>query len=179
MNRILAAALALSLALLPGPALADGTRPVPYTSGQLHGSATNDSASAGNIGEYVEASVVGGSAVALTGGTPKTVTSISLTAGDWDVDGTVWYTGAASTTVTLMASAINTTTNALPTAGKTDSDRFVFANTTPFATQDIAQHVGTTRISISTTTTVYMVGDVNFGVSTCSAYGHIRARRVR
>src|SRR5215472_14162674 len=46
-------------------------------------------AAAGNIGEYVTASLAQGSAVNLPGGTATNLTSISLTAGDWDVFGVV------------------------------------------------------------------------------------------
>ncbi len=172
-----------ALVLMSAPAAAQvediSMGAAPVTAGQVAGTATNDNAAAGKVGEFVEATVASGSAVALVSNTPKTVMSISLTAGDWDVSGAVWYTGGATTTVTLMASGISTVTNTFPTVGKTDRVQFVFAGTTPFATQDLAQMIGPVRLSLSATTTVFLIGDLNFSVSTASAYGHIRARRVR
>jgi hypothetical protein len=53
------------------------------------GTTTNDSATAGYVGEYVEGVLAAGSATALTTATPQTLVSISLTAGDWDVTGMV------------------------------------------------------------------------------------------
>jgi hypothetical protein len=39
--------------------------------------------------------------------------------------------------------------------------------------------VGTTRLSLSATTTVYLVANFSFATSTCSAYGFRGARRRR
>jgi hypothetical protein len=43
-------------------------------------------APAGSVGQYVSSLVASGAAVSLVSGTPKTMTSISLTAGDWGLD---------------------------------------------------------------------------------------------
>src|SRR4029077_4886616 len=52
---------------------------------QLLGTATNDNATAGNVGEYIESVIPAGAAIAITSATNTNLTSISLTAGDWDV----------------------------------------------------------------------------------------------
>lgn len=57
--------------------------------GQDVATAMNDNDIAGNIGEYMESVVLSGAAVALVTATGKTITSLTLTPGDWDIDGTV------------------------------------------------------------------------------------------
>ncbi len=143
------------------------------------GTITNDSAAAGNVGEYVHSEVVSGSAVALVTATPKTVTSISLTAGDWDVDGVIVVTGAATTSLGFFIGSLSLVDNNLGTNGESGLFETWYNNEVFFATTDVSQVTGTRRFSLAVTTTVYLVALVSFGVSTCSAYGQVRARRVR
>lgn len=145
--------------------------------GQYQGTNTNDSATAGNIGEVITASLASGSAISLTTAVTANITSISLTAGDWDVHGVVVLASAATTSTTLTASAISTTSATIPTLG---SEGFFIQAVTPTtgpATWSLP--TGTVRLSLSGTTTVYLVGQMNFTVSTATAYGTISARRVR
>ncbi|MET3907100.1 hypothetical protein ABID59_001431 [Bradyrhizobium sp. S3.3.6] len=147
-------------------------------SDRLPGTATNDNASAGNIGEYVESVITSGSAVALTTATAKTVTSISLTAGDWDVDGVVGFLPANTTSVTLFAGCLSLVTNTLDvTPGRIVNP--------PLGT--VVYNGGTAthapvppyRFSLNATTTVFLVARSDFTASTNVAYGIVRARRVR
>ena len=55
----------------------------------IQGVASNANASAGNVGEYITSNIPNGSAVSLTNGTAQNITSISVTAGDWDIFGNV------------------------------------------------------------------------------------------
>ncbi len=143
------------------------------------GTTTNDSAAAGSVGEYVESVIAIGSAVALTTATPANVTSISLTAGDWDVwvDGRL--TGNAATTMNSSFNGISTTSATLGTgAGRVSYADFY--GVAIFATMPaVSNNVGPSRLSLSGTTTVYFVAQAAFGVNTCSAYGSIMARRRR
>jgi hypothetical protein len=50
----------------------------------LVGTTTNDNAPAGNNGEYVSSSVAKTTPVTLVSATPANLTSVSLSAGDWD-----------------------------------------------------------------------------------------------
>lgn len=139
--------------------------------------ATNDSASAGNLGEYLSASVAFGSAVSITNNTPKTIASLSLTAGDWDVAGLVQYTGAGSTVITSAMSIISDQNNALPTGWVTIDGAGKWCGSVtgdaPFVVS------GPKRLSLSGTTTYYLIALALFSVSTMSAAGSMRARRVR
>ena len=77
------------------------------------GTTTNDSAATGNVGEFVTATVAVGAAVALTTATTANVTSISLTAGDWDVSGQVNFTPGATTSITVLQCGVSLTTATL------------------------------------------------------------------
>lgn len=152
------------------------------TGGQLPATATNDNATTGNLGEYVESIVPLGSAVALSNGIDKDVTTINLTAGDWDVDGVVQFTGGATTAVNIITGGISTTLNTRDlTAGRTTgwdaAARTVFNDAG--ATTPVSCVVPPLRFSISGTTTMHLVASVGFTVSTCSGFGILRARRVR
>ena len=143
------------------------------------GTTTNDSATAGYVGEVISSTVDVTVGVSLTTSTAKTVTSISLTAGDWDITGMVSFNGNGATTVTLTAGGINTTTNTLPAAYEARATAVFAAASTPFATSPIGSVVPTVRAQLTTTTTYYLVAVLNFGISTAGAGGTIYARRVR
>lgn len=148
----------------------------------INGTATNDSAAAGVVGQLLKSTVASGAAVSLTTTVAANVTSISLTAGDWDVSGVVHLTGGASTTIGGATSGIGATTATLPTFSVGDTDRFdapALGAGTPFNGGAIDLPLTPTRVSLSGTTTYYLVVSATFGVSTCSAFGTIRARRVR
>src|SRR5712664_1249621 len=67
---------------------------------QLLGTITNDAATAGNIGEYIT-SVINSPGVTLSNNVASNVTSISLTAGDWDISGAVYFTLTGSSTAVV------------------------------------------------------------------------------
>ena len=77
------------------------------------GTTTNNSAQAGSVGEYIESRVVQGSAVALTTATDTNVTSISITAGDWDVGGLIAFDGNSTTLVQNALGGASTTSATL------------------------------------------------------------------
>lgn len=151
--------------------------------GQVPGETSTGSASAGNVGEYVSANVVSGSAAALTNNSPINITSISLTAGDWDIVGTVYYTGNAATTVQYMASSVATASGTLD-LGVGNFGLQVGFNSVPYsATSGSAVGLSVVtppvRKSLASTTTIYLVAQSGFTTSTSAAYGFLRARRVR
>lgn len=137
---------------------------------------TNDNAAAGKMGEYVESLVEAASEVSLTTDTAKNVTSISLTAGDWDVRGIVHFDPAASTTVSDYHVSISTTSNTENTA----VDRYAHrsSNLGP-AAHEVSMELSAVRQSLASTTTIYLVAKSTFAASTMGAYGALTARRVR
>ena len=142
------------------------------------GVTTNSNAPTGAVGEFVSSNIALGSAVALTTATAKNVTSISLTAGDWDVEGNAAFTAGATTTATAFASAISATTNSLGTAPASGAYVQLGISVGAAGVEPILP-TGKVRVSIASTTTIYLVAQSTFAVSTMSAYGFISARRVR
>lgn len=160
-----------------GGTLTVGGAITPSQTAGIVGTTTNNSANAGSVGEYVEGTLASGSATSLTTATAKTITSISLTAGDWDVTGIVFFAPAATTSVTELSASISQTNNTLDvTLG-----RFIDHGSaaTVYSGQGNSAAVPSARISLSGTTTVYLVGYAAFSVSTMTAYGVIHARRMR
>ena len=156
------------------PAAAPGAN-VDITS--LKGTTTNDSAAAGKIGEIIESTVLVGSAVSLTTATAADVTSISLTAGDWDVWGNVGLSLNAATTHTRFDAWISATSATFPTPPNGGAISGIRATMETGIAQFLS--TGTTRVSIALTTTYYLSARCSFAVNTLAAYGYIGARRVR
>lgn len=138
----------------------------------IGGTTTNDSAATGDVGEYVSSSVAVGSAISLTDLTAANVTSISLTAGDWDVSGYVLFSSLA--TGAYFASASVSSTSA--TVGDYPSVQYTMSDALSIRQAGMA--IVPTRFSIASTTTIYLVARAGLG-STGVASGIIRARRVR
>lgn len=142
--------------------------------GGIFGTPTNDSATAGNVGQITSSLIATGSATSLTTATAKNVTSISLTAGDWDVEGNVNFnlTGA---TMTASSAGISATSATLPTDGTEVASGVVTTALTAVNGISLPRK----RISIASTTTIYLVASATFTLGTEAAYGAITARRVR
>jgi hypothetical protein len=143
---------------------------------QLVGTATNDAATAGNVGEYVTSSVSAGSAVTVGPNVIVNVTSLSLTAGDWDVWGTVMFvanaTPSAPITTTMSISTTSATIVSSYPAGATSIDNLRTSTTSSLSSR--------TRVSLSGSASVYLTAFMNYvGASGGSVYGGISARRVR
>lgn len=145
--------------------------------GQLPATATNDNASSGKLGEYISSTVLVGSAVSLTSATPADVTSISLTAGDWDVCGNIAFNEGGTTTTTDTRGAISTVSATLPTIP--GAGTFFVSNGTGTTGKGPVFPVGCVRELLSATTTIYLVAQSTFATSTNAAYGFIGARRAR
>lgn len=144
----------------------------------IYGTQTNNSPAPGYVGEVISSNIASGSAVSLVSGTSKNITSISLTAGDWDVWGTVCFTANALTTATVFEGGINTTTNTLPTAPGAGA-YFQESLSVGAGATEPCHAVGVTQQLISSTTPVYLVANSTFSVNTMNAYGFIAARRMR
>lgn len=144
---------------------------------RIIGSATNDSATAGDVGQIIESTIVFGSATSVTNNTAKNLTSISLTAGDWEVTMSAYYI-PANTTVTTVAQASISQTSATVnlTAGNWNQWQ---GSITSAGSTTIATAIPPTRISLASTTTIYAVIFSLFSTSTMTCWGRIKARRAR
>jgi hypothetical protein len=142
------------------------------TGGNYPGKLTSTAPAAGFIGEQIRSAVPFASAVTSTTTTVTNVTSISLTAGIWDVSGIVMYTGM--TTATFQQASISTTTATIGTVGD-NAIQGVFTSTTP---GDFGLSIPAYRISLAATTTVFLVGEGTYSAGTGKLYGRISATRV-
>lgn len=114
----------------------------------------------------------------LTTATAKDLTGVSLTPGDWDVWGSVAFSPNSSTTSTTALSWISTASATPPSAP--NGGAYNSRNSSTPLTGDFGVYpVGAKRVSLSTTTPVYLSAYSVFAVSTNAAYGFISARRVR
>jgi hypothetical protein len=146
----------------------------------LVGTNTNSNAAAGQVGETVTSALPSTSAVAYTTAQTKNLTSISLTAGDWDVRGSAIFvltTLPASSAFQLIAN-ISTVTGTIPDDGEAGAG--IVTSTATALTGSPGTAIAPRRLSLASTTTVYLVARAPaFGSGTVSVYGFIEARRMR
>lgn len=134
---------------------------------------------AGDVGEYKESAA--GSAAALTNITYSDcgAAPLVLTPGVWEVQATCYFVAGATTTILQTSVHIGTQPgnssggqDGLRNSFKTTSDNWVpGANSFIYCTP-------TWRVTITGDTSVYCKGWSQFGVSTLTAQGFIRATRV-
>lgn len=127
------------------------------------------------VGQLITGVIASGSATSLVSTTAKTVTSISLGVGEWDISGEVDFHAGTGTTTTYLQAGIGTATNTLGSADTYSSSPVAIATTSI----DASQPTPIVRMIISATTTVYLIAVAGFAVSTLTAYGTIRARRIK
>ena len=156
---------------------------VAYRDQLIAGTTTNDNAIAGDVGEYFQFTIPVGSAVALTTATPANLTSISLGAGDWDIDFTIDFLPVATTSVTQYNASVSVVSATLATqpggAGLFPEALYVVNQAAAVPAGVVGVTGPTVRASFAATTTIYLVGQMAFTVSTASMYGTLRVRRVR
>ena len=149
--------------------------------GQLigKGTATNNSAAAGYIGEYIESAAAGNTNAAASD-VYDDLTSISLTAGDWDVTGMlIWTNNTAAWTeayAAITVTAGNNTTGMI-IGSNVMLALFASSTTTPLGVPLI---IPSYRLSLSGTTTVYLKRKVVYTTNTPRTIGYrLSARRMR
>ena len=143
------------------------------------GATTNNNAAAGAFGEYQTAATAANT-TALTTATSANVgagTNFSLTAGDWDCSGVVNFTFGATTSVTNLSGGLSTVTGTLG-AQDTFFD-LEYAAMVPTNGKVMAIVVPMQRFSLAGTTNIFLVTQATFTLSTATAGGTYRCRRVR
>jgi hypothetical protein len=148
------------------------------TATNIIGTTTNNSAAAGSVGEFMSANLASGSAISTTNGAYKDLVSLDLTAGDWDVWGTVCSLPDGSGVTTRVAGWVHTVSATPPTAPAGGTFVYMFIGLTAAGSVSYFP-IGRKRFSVASTTTVYLTGGINFSAGTMSIYGYIAARRVR
>lgn len=160
---------------------------VPNSLYGITGTTTNDSANGGSVGEVLQATVVAGSAVSLTTATAANITTLVLTAGDWEVYGACdrTWTGV---TATILVCGIGTVTATQPTqpGGTTGT---VTIGTEPLVSQSMTYGTTVTgrfdqRVQTSVKVaagggSIFLVATDTFSAGTNVGFGTLRARRIR
>ena len=143
----------------------------------LSGTNTNDAAASGYVGELITSEVTYASRFSITTGTIATITTIDVTAGDWDVSGVAGFETSGGGVSTEYHIEISTTAPpgivTAPNAGGTVGNHVTY-----IANQGQVFPVGPRQVSVSSTTTVYLKCLSTF-TNSQTTYGYLRARRVR
>ena len=145
------------------------------TTSGIIGTTTNDNAAAGSVGEYVSSNVPQSSGVSITSNTDTNITTISLTAGDWDVNGNVYL--EPTNIATFSAGKIWTSTTSATKPN--DSSVTGILGSTSIFFNAMSFSAPTIRVSIASTTTVYLSARATFSAGTMTGYGNLVARRRR
>lgn len=148
-----------------------------YTTSQVTALTTTtaaDQAGAGKIGEFISSVIASASPVTLTNNTAVNITSISLTAGDWDVYGNVEMVTQATTTSGFYGWT-SATSATLPDGSLWNATVLLTG------TMNTGNGINTPykRYNISGTTTVYLSALAASVSGNCTGCGAIYARRVR
>lgn len=138
----------------------------------IQGTTSATNAPAGYVGEVISSVISSGSPISISSLALKDMTSISLTAGDWDVWGNIFFT-CSGTYITEFFCWISTSSASFPDASLLNGGLWTTTST------EFGINTPYNRINISTTTTVYISGIVNFATGTCNMCGGIYARRAR
>lgn len=126
----------------------------------------------------VTASLALASAAALGTGTPLNVVSISLPPGLWDVDGATYYNTVNTVSVTDLTTSIGATSVTLDFTPGAFARLSFPATVYPTSNPAVGLALPTVRLSLLTTTTIYLVARATFTVSTMAVWGAMTARRV-
>lgn len=139
----------------------------------VQGTSTNDNAPGGYVGQLISSVIATGSAVSYSNATPKDLTSIILTAGDWDVWGNLTFSGSGSV-LTGALIWISTTSATIP-----DASLYSGFNSNAVLMQTYGGAIPQLRFTVSSPTTIYISGDAVFATGTVTGSGGIYARRRR
>jgi hypothetical protein len=142
----------------------------------IKGTTTNNDAAAGYVGEYIEATAADASVTGWANGTFKTITSINLTSGDWDIEAVAMFGGSGGNiTGTNTFATISQVTNS------NESNVFAIneSSIVPLTTVNVRLPVPKRRLALTASQTVYLVGRIVFTGGTPTAGGWLYARRVR
>jgi len=137
----------------------------------------------GTIGEQLKSTVASGAAVAIAPNATSNVLSLGLTAGDWDLDGSIYISsGFNNATYVALSAASGETTAA---AFSVPADGYAYVKYSANATASVASgfplgvHGLHTRVTLSSSAIYYLNVLNDSGSATCGYYGILRARRMR
>ena len=141
----------------------------------IKGVNTNTAAAAGDVGEYIES--FAGPVSAPASNTYGDITSITLTAGDWDIS-------AIAASVINTGVSITSVVSGIGTAPGTSGAGMSIGDNLGYSVPPTAQNLPTItippkRVLIASTTTYYLKMRMSYSSGTPQFHGRISARRVR
>jgi hypothetical protein len=139
---------------------------------------------AGTIGEYQSSLLTSGSAVTVATTAGTNITSIALTAGDWDLYAEAFYKTTSGTLTNVISVISNATGETTVTGASLAADGFDFSLAVPntgASSAGFAMSGGAlrTRASSASSATYFLNTAANFTGPNVLAYGGLRARRMR
>jgi len=152
--------------------------------GTLVGTVAGGDAATGQVGEFLTTTVATGAAVAGAASTVgKSIMTLALTAGDWDVSANCVYT-TTGITATVYSCGLGTAADTqLTQAGGSGvgTDPLVTQNATFGTTLSgtFTQPIPPVRVSLAAPLTLQLVAKHTFSAGSYTMWGTIRARRVR
>ncbi len=166
-----------SVVLNSSPALT-----TPVTTGVTNGS----DAASGIVGEQLIQTRVLSAATALTTSNVEynvLATALTLTAGDWEISGTACW-GSSSATITVLRAGVSLTSATLPasdTIGVPTGGEYRVHSPSYAVVASITQTAAIPpfKVSISGSTTYYLVASAAFSAGSMTTWGTLRARRMR
>ncbi len=143
--------------------------------GGILGRTDGVAAAAGTVGEILEAEVLVGAAVSLVTATAKSVTSLGLTTGQWDIYSVVRFLANGATTIDYVGGSVSIVDNTLGA----DADTVFASGGGVVTTVDLGVTVPPKASNSNAPVGFFLVAQAGFGVNTLKAYGKIWAIRVR
>lgn len=144
----------------------------PSTTAGIKGTTAGDNANAGSQGEAPTQTAT--SVSVTSSAVAQNCTSVSLSAGDWDVDGSIAFLPNSGTTMQTPIASVNTTS----ATQQADPDRAFISATFP-VNNGAAFRVPRVRVNVTGSTTAFLVGTVTFSGGTMLMSCRIWARRPR
>jgi hypothetical protein len=138
---------------------------------QLKGNNTNTTPPSGFIGEHIQSVIGSGSAVSVATATAQNITTITLTAGIWDITGILVYQGI--TTGVGVECIISTSTSGSGTLGDSATELPISSLSSYSATVIVPAY----RVLLNASTNYYLNAFCNYTVGSATAYGRLSAVR--
>jgi hypothetical protein len=135
-------------------------------------------------GNFVRAAVAPASAVSLTTATTANITSLAIPPGDWQVCAAANFIPGAATSVSQLILGVSVTTATLPAdstkANPTSGEvKYLRTQAASIPVGEVDMSAACYKVSLTATTTHYLVAQSTFTISTMTVNGFIEARRMQ
>lgn len=153
---------------------------VAYASSTFKGVIDGVSPAAGNVGEIISLNAAA-TQQPTASNTWVALSTITLTAGDWDITGSAEIDTGGTTASNSLAFCLSTTNNGCDSTAVTNGGR-TFYSSTIIAGDAVILPVGPRQVNITSNTVYYLTANLTYtvlGTATYSTNCRIQARRMR